>query len=45
MTHARIYSRLLEKCFPVRVNDIKRREANTAKNKATVAELLGINKK
>lgn len=45
LTHARIYSRLLEKCFPVRVNDIKRREANTAKNKATVAELLGINKK
>lgn len=45
LTHARIYSRLLEKCFPVRVNDIKRREANTVKNKATVAELLGINKK
>lgn len=45
LTHARIYSRLLEKCFPVRVNDIKRREANTAKNKATVAELLGISKK
>ena len=45
LTHARIYSRLLEKCFPVRVNDIKRREANAVKNKATVAELLGINKK
>ena len=45
LTHARIYSRLLEKCFPVRVNDITRREANTVKNKATVAELLGINKK
>lgn len=45
LTHARIYSRLLEKCFPVRVNDIKRQEANTVKNKATVAELLGINKK
>lgn len=45
LTHARIYSRLLEKCFPVRVNDIKRREANAVKNKATVAELLGISKK
>lgn len=45
LTHARIYSRLLEKCYPVKINELKRREANTAQNKATVAELLGISKK
>lgn len=45
LTHARIYSRLLEKCYPVKVNDLKRREANTQRNKAATAELLGIKKK
>lgn len=45
LTHARIYSRLLEKCYPVKVNDYKRREANTAKNKAAMAALLGVDKK
>lgn len=45
LTHARIYSRLLEKCYPVKVNDLKRREANTAKNKAAMAALLGVDKK
>lgn len=45
LTHARIYSRLLEKCYPVKVNDLKRREANTARNKAAMAALLGVDKK
>lgn len=45
LTRTRIYSRLLEKCYPVKVNDLKRREANAVKNRATMASLLGTDKK
>jgi DNA replication protein DnaC len=45
LTHARIYSRILEKCYPVRVNDYQRRAANTTDSRQVTAALLGIKPK
>lgn len=45
LTYARIYSRILEKCYPVKVNEHQRRAANTAENRQAMAELLGIKPK
>lgn len=42
LTYARIYSRILEKCYPVKVNEIKRRENNAQSNKIEMAKLLGV---
>jgi DNA replication protein DnaC len=42
LTFARIYSRILEKCLPVKVNEIKRRAENEVENKTTMARLLGV---
>lgn len=42
LTYARIYSRILEKCYPVKVNQVQRRQQNTDGNRAAVAKLLGV---
>ncbi|MCL2630630.1 MAG: ATP-binding protein [Firmicutes bacterium] len=42
VTYARIYSRILERCLPVKVNDIKRRAAKGQAYKSEMAELLGL---
>lgn len=42
LTFARIYSRILEKCYPVKVNAVKRRDQNADNNRAEVAKLLGV---
>lgn len=45
LKYARTYSRILEKCLPLCVNELKRRETNALKNKAEMAELLGLKSK
>lgn len=42
LTYARIYSRILEKCLPVKVNEVKRRLENGQANKQTLKKLLKI---
>jgi DNA replication protein DnaC len=42
LTYARIYSRILERCYPVKVNEVKRRENNAKQNKSEMAKLLGV---
>lgn len=42
LTYARIYSRILEKCYPVKINAVKRRDQNADRNKAEIAKLLGV---
>jgi DNA replication protein DnaC len=42
LTNARICSRILERCFPVKVNTAKRRLAKQGENKVWVAEMLGL---
>jgi len=42
LTYARIYSRILEKCTPIAVLDIKRRKNNAEANYSLAAELLGL---
>lgn len=44
LTYARIYSRILEKCYPVKVNEVKRRAENARQNKMEMAKLLGVEK-
>lgn len=41
LAFARIYSRILERCYPVRVNAVKRRANNQAERKQTMRQLLG----
>lgn len=45
LKYARTYSRILERCMPLCVNELKRRENNALKNKAEMAELLGLKRK
>lgn len=45
LTRARIFSRILEKCFPIKVNAFKRRAENQAGNKTMMSEILGIKEK
>ena len=40
LTFARIYSRILEKCYPIKVNEVKRREENAKNNKEKLNELF-----
>lgn len=40
LTHARICSRILEKCYPVKVNSVKRRKINQTENTKKMEELL-----
>jgi DNA replication protein DnaC len=40
LTYARIYSRILEKCYPVKVNDYKRRMMKAVENRIKIASLL-----
>lgn len=42
LTFARIYSRILEKCISVKVNEIKRRAEKGQANKTEIAKLLGL---
>ncbi len=42
LTFARIYSRILEKCYPIKVNEVNRREENAKSNKEKLNELLQI---
>lgn len=42
LKRARIYSRILEKCFPIKVNTVKRRAENQAENKTKMANILGL---
>jgi DNA replication protein DnaC len=41
-TQKRIYDRLLEKCFPVKLNKVKRRVVNSDINRKKMAEILGL---
>jgi DNA replication protein DnaC len=41
-TQKRIYDRLLEKCFPVKLNKVKRRVVNSEENRKKMAEILGL---
>lgn len=42
LTHARIYSRILEKCYPVKINKIKRREAIAENNMRYIRQILEV---
>lgn len=40
LVHARIYSRILEKCYPIKVNKIKHRDALKEENRQFIKNLL-----
>lgn len=40
LSYARIYSRILEKCFPIMINSVKRRDAKRNLNRKEIEKLL-----
>ncbi len=42
LSYARIYSRILEKCCPIKINVIKRRDNKAIENRADISKRLGL---
>ena len=45
LSYARIYSRILEKCYPILVNSVKRRDLNKGMNRNDIEKLLNQKEK
>lgn len=45
LTYQRIYSRILEKCYPIKINEVTRRSDKASENNAFMAELLNVPKR
>jgi len=45
LNYARIYSKILEKCYPIKVNQIKRRNQNKNVNRQETMDILGLKDK